>query len=263
MNWFQLQAYFGYLRKAKYRRGHGVHPPFAYDLVRHYFYERHPYYHFDLIDEIRMDLLEAGRKIEVAEFGAGSKKFKSKQRAIKDLVKYNATPQKQGELISRLVSFFKPQTIVELGTSLGLGTMYLALPQKKVKVYTIEGSEAIAKEAKINFQLAGVSNVIQQIGSFEDELPNICEKVDQIDMVYFDGHHDYEPTINYFNQCLAKASSSAVFIFDDIYWSAGMQKAWNEIIQHPSISISFDLFRFGITIVNKDVQKQHYIVRWP
>lgn len=263
MNWFQVKAYFRYLYKAKYRRGHKIHPPFAFDLVRHIFYEKHRYYHFDVIDEIRMDLLQSQKKISITDFGAGSKKFKSKIRSIQHLIKYNATPTKQGELISRLITEFKPNNIIEFGTSLGIGTLYLALPNLKSNVYTIEGCPNVANEAGVNFSIAQVGHVHQYIGSFKEILPSILNEVDRVDMVYFDGHHDYQATLNYFNACLNKSSESALFIFDDIYWSPGMAKAWNEVIDHPQVSVSFDLFKFGIAVLNRDVKKQHYMVRWP
>ncbi len=263
VNWFQLKAFIKYKRTAKYKKGHRIHPPFAFDLVRHVFYDTHPFYHFVEINEIRQELLKSNEKIEVNDLGSGSKKFRTNIRKVKDLVKYNATPQRQGELISRLITEFKPKNIIELGTSLGLGTLYLAKPDSKAKVYSIEGCPNVSTQAKKTFALAKVNNVQQQVGSFEDELPKVLGQLENVDMVYFDGHHDYDATLNYFEMCLKKASESALFIFDDIHWSEGMESAWNEIVKRDRVSISFDLFRFGIAIIDKDVMKQHYIVKWP
>ncbi len=263
MNWFQLKAFVKYKKVAKYKKGHRIHPPFAFDLVRHIFYENHPYYHFEEIEQIRQDLLNSRVRIAVDDLGSGSKKFRNNSRRIKDIVTYNSTPKKQGELISRLVVEFKPRSIVELGTSLGLGTLYMAKPDSKAKVYTIEGCSNISAVAKNTFEKAGLKNVMQLVGSFESQLPEVLKITDQVDMVYFDGHHDYDATLQYFKMCLQKASESALFIFDDIHWSKGMDEAWSEIIKDDRVSVSFDLFRFGIAIINKEVLKQHYIVKWP
>ncbi|MCW3786037.1 O-methyltransferase [Plebeiibacterium sediminum] len=263
MNWFQAKAYINYRRKAKYKKGHRIHPPFAFDIVRHDFYENDSYYHFDLINKIRKDLLEDRRKVDVNDLGAGSKKFSNKLRRISSLVKYNATPRMQGELISRLIARFKPQNIIELGTSLGLGTLYLAMPNSRASVFTVEGCSNIAAVAENTFKKAQATNIRLLNDSFENALPKLLSEMDQVDMVYFDGNHSYDATISYFNMCLAKASDSALFIFDDIHWSKGMEQAWNEIIDNNKVSVSFDLFRFGIAIINKDVLKQHYIVKWP
>lgn len=263
MNLFQVKAFFRYKLKAKYRKGHRVHPPFAFDLIRHYFFEKHPYYHFETINEIRAELLKNKKTIEVSDLGAGSKTFKSNKRKVGKLAKLNSTPQKQGELIYRIVSHFRPQNIIELGTSLGIGTLYLSLPNSMANVHTIEGCRNIADEASNTFKLAELDNINIHHGSFEQELPKVLSELPAVDMAYFDGNHSYKATISYFEQCLTKASESAVFIFDDISWSHEMTKAWEEISAHPQVSISFDLFRFGICILNKDVKKQHYIVAWP
>ncbi|MCW3805558.1 O-methyltransferase [Plebeiibacterium marinum] len=263
MNWFQVKAYIKYIFKARYRRGHRIHPPFAFDLVRHLFYEKHSYYHFEVINEIREELAHDHTLVKVTDLGAGSKKFLHNDRKVKDILKYNATPKRQGELISRLVAMFKPQNIIELGTSLGVGTLYLAMPDSASKVFTIEGCPNISVLAGELFKKAGAHNITPISGSFNDELPIVLRQCQSVDMVYFDGHHDYQATLDYFSLCLEKASKSAIFIFDDIYWSRDMAQAWKEVVAHPQVSISFDLFRFGITILNKEVKKQHYMVRWP
>lgn len=263
MNKHQIKAYLKHKRRAKYRKGHSIHPPFAFDLVRHYFFEKHPYYHFDEIEEIRQALLKNKQLIEIEDLGAGSKVFKSNKRKIGQIAKYNTTPKKQGELISRLVCCLKPKTIIELGTSLGIGTLYLAKPNSKAKVHTIEGCRNIAGVAQSTFAQGNIKNIEQHIGTFENQLPKVLQQLETIDMVYFDGHHGYDATINYFNICRPKASNSAIFIFDDINWSKEMNAAWTKIIEHPCVSISFDLFRFGIAILNLDVHKQNYKVSWP
>ncbi len=263
MNIFLALAYIKYKTKAHYRKGHGVHPPFAFDLVRNLFYEKNRYYFYDTIDEQRNEFLKNKDKIEIVDYGAGSKHFHSNIRRISKLVEYNTTSQIQGELIARLVVQFKPKNIIELGTSLGLGTMYLALPDSRSQIYTVEGCESLVKYAHSSFQKNKIRNVKVIHGIFKEVLPSLLNKISVIDMVYFDGHHTYEATKEYFKMCLPYASKGAFFIFDDIHWSSEMDRIWNEIISNPQVSVSFDLFHFGIAILNKKVEKQHYIVNWP
>ncbi len=263
MNKFQALAYLKYRLKARYKKGHGIHPPFAYDIVRHLFYEDDRYYFFDQISKQRQRYLKSQETVEVDDYGAGSVKFKSNVRSVSQLVKYNATPELQGELISRFVVKYKLKTIIELGTSVGLGTMYLAKPDSKAKVYTIEGCQNLSEIAKKTFDENNIQNTEFITGVFDDQLPKVLKNMDKVDMVYFDGHHKYAATKKYFEMCLPHASEEAIFIFDDIHWSAEMDKFWEECIVHPQVSVSFDLFRFGIAIMNKNVQKQHYVVNWP
>ncbi len=259
MNWFLLGSYIRFCFKKKNKIKHSLTSNYIEDLIYKALYEKNPYYSFDDIQDLRTDLLNSKQKIKVTDFGAGSKKFKSNERSIRDLVRYNASSRKQGEFIFRLILQHKPQNIIELGTSLGIGTLYLALPDSRAKVYTIEGCKEIAEVAAANLKKLKVNNVIQRVGVFKSELPKVLDKLDEVQMVYFDGHHDYQATLKYFKLCLQKASKSAIFIFDDIYWSAGMKKAWCEIIDHQSVSVSLDLFKLGIVIINMEVKKSHHI----
>lgn len=239
-----------------------MNSPCVSDLFDKVFLETYPYYGFDTIDKLRDNLLKSKLKLEVTDLGAGSKKFKNNHRSVQHLVKYNASPKKQGELLFRLVAYLKPQNIIELGTSLGLGTLYLAMPNPKAQVFTIEGCPEVAKVAGENFKSAQAKNITQKNGSFKDELPKLIHRLDKVDMVYFDGHHNYQATMAYFELCLLKASKSAVFIFDDIHWSKGMTKAWNQIAANTAVSVSFDFFDFGIAILNSDVEKMHGVIKW-
>lgn len=259
MNWYQVKAYIKYKTKAKYRPSN---LPFVSDFFDKVIWEIYPYYSFAAIDKLRDSLLQSKQKIAVADLGAGSKKFKSHKRFVRHLVKYNASSKKQGELLFRLVAYFKPNNIIELGTSLGLGTLCLAMPNAKAHVFTIEGCPAIANIAAQSFKFAQAKNITQHIGSFISELPKIMNKLEKVDLVYFDGHHDYRATMEYFNICLPKASPLAIFVFDDIYWSKGMTKAWNEISANSAVSVSFDFFDFGIVILNSDMEKLHGVVKW-
>ncbi len=259
MNWYQIRAYIKYRLKSKYRPSDSL---FVSDLFDKVFWESYPYYGFETIDILRDMLLRSKQKIAVTDLGAGSKKFKGNQRSVRHLVKYNASPKKQGELLFRLTAYLKPHNIIELGTSLGLGTLYLALPNSKARVFTIEGCPEIANVAAQSFKSVQAKNIKQQIGSFRDELPKLINKIDEVDLVYFDGHHDYHATMDYFHICLPKASKSAVFVFDDIHWSRGMTKAWGQISANPAVSVSLDFFDFGIAILNSDTEKMHGVVKW-
>ncbi|GAF04734.1 O-methyltransferase [Saccharicrinis fermentans] len=260
MNWFQVKAYIKHRFRKKQWRAGDFSSLVAAELAKYVIYNHHPYYSFQDVDDIRHDLQQAKQKLEVTDFGVGSKKFKTNERSIRHLIKYNATPKKQGEFIFRLVQYLKPCNIIELGTSLGIGTLYLALPNSLTQVFTIEGCPKISQIAQQNFSIAGALNIVQHIGSFQDELPMILASVDQVGMVYFDGHHAYQPTIDYFHLCLNKAKGKTVFVFDDIYWSKGMAMAWNEIIAHPSVSLSFDFFSFGVVVLNVPYVKEHYFI---
>lgn len=99
-------------------------------------------------------------------------------------------------------------------------------------------------------------------GNFDSVLPNLLPTLAPLDLVFIDGNHSYEATIRYFEMLLSKVHNESIFIFDDIYWSEGMKKAWNEIQNHPSVQCTVDIFRWGIVFFRKEMQKEHFTIRF-
>ncbi|TRX61587.1 class I SAM-dependent methyltransferase [Carboxylicivirga sp. M1479] len=261
MSFFQIKKYLNYCLHAKYRKGYGLHSPFVFNLVREVFYCEHSFYAFDLIKEYKNELKLANKVISVVDYGAGSSNFTSKDRSVEKLVKASSISTKYGELLFRLLQHINPHNILELGTSIGISTLYLALADRRREVLTIEGCVETAKQAQIAFDKFDCSNVKQFVGQFQDVLPNLVAKTDVLDFVFFDGNHQKQATIDYFNLCLTKVGANSVFVFDDIYWSKGMSEAWDIIRQHPQVTVSIDVFQLGIVFFNKDYSKQNFVVR--
>jgi len=201
-------------------------------------------------------------KITIEDHGAGSNVNKSNTRQLKDIVKNTVKAPKYGQLLFRLVNHFKPATILELGTSLGISTLYLAAPNKKMKVITVEGCSSTAKVAQINFDKIGFENIELVNDTFDHFLPEHLSKVNTLDFVFFDGNHQKEATINYFNWCVEKANNETIFVFDDIHWSDGMNAAWEEIKKHPKVTSTMDLFFMGIVFFNSDLSKEDFVLRF-
>ncbi len=257
--------YLKYLRyriRAKHYKGFGVHSPFLYKLLSDVVFDYTPYYSQNDIMELRKDLKKNDYILEVKDMGAGSKVFKTNSRKIKDIVKHSIVNVKFGELLFRLVVYFQPKTILELGTSLGIGTLYLAKPESSATIYTIEGCPVTAGIASINFELLKARNIKPFVGSFDEKLPEILKEVDFLDFVYFDGNHKKEATLKYFNLCLTKSNINSIFVFDDIHWSKEMEEAWEEIKQNPSVRLTIDLFFFGLVIFKDELSKQDFIVKF-
>lgn len=244
------------------RNQHGIHSPFVYELYNNVIKDQIPFYVFNDIESIRAKLLLSKLEIEINDFGAGSTVNKSNKRYINDIAKHSLKDPKYAQLLFRLVNKLQPKNVLELGTSLGVTTMYLAAPNSKIKVTTIEGCPNVAKVAQINFDKLGLKNIELVNQSFEKFLPNYLKTISSLDFVFIDGNHTKEATLNYFNWCLEKANSNTVFVFDDIYWSKGMNEAWQEIIQHQKITTTIDLFAIGIVFFNPDLSKENFVLRY-
>lgn len=261
---FQLATkYLQYYRKAGNSNGHGLHSPFVFDFVLNVLNNKSGYSVPTTVEALRKELLKDSRILHVDDFGAGSRTQAQKERTVSSIAKSAVKPKKYSHLLYRLVKYYKPGHILELGTSLGVTTAFLAEANPGASIITIEGSNEIAAIAKDNFKKLGLNNIEQVTGRFDDVLPDVLRNQETIDMVYIDGNHLYSPTINYFHQILEKVNDTSIIVFDDIHWSEEMERAWQEIKGHPAVKYSIDVFYLGFVFFNKDFKvKQDFIIRF-
>ena len=241
---------------------HNIHSPYLFRFYLDVIKDETPFYIYDDIESIRSKLLMTDLEITIEDHGAGSKVNTSNKRRIKDITKNTVKAPKYGQLLFRLVNHLKPATVLELGTSLGVSTLYLAGASKKMKVTTVEGCPSTSKVAQINFDKIGFENIDLFNDNFDHFLPDYLSKTKTLDFVFFDGNHQKEATINYFNWCVEKAQPHTVFVFDDIHWSSGMTEAWEEIKKHPKITSTIDLFFMGIVFFNTDLSKEDFVLKF-
>lgn len=215
------------------------------------------------IETRRQQLLADERLLEVTDFGAGSGHLKTRQRKVKDIAATSLKPAKYARLLHRLVRYYQYQHILELGTSLGITTAYLASANRNYRVITCEGAGAIAGVANEGFKQLELSNICIETGPFEDTLPRILKQQPAPELVFIDGNHREAPTLQYFHQLLEVMPQNGLLIFDDIHWSAEMESAWETIQKHPAVTLSVDLFFIGLVWINPDFrQPAHYVIRY-
>ena len=255
----EAKAFIKYQVKAK--GAQSIRSPFLKELYQEIILGDPYYYDYDRIESLRASLLREEREIAITDFGAGSRVFKSNVRKLKDVAKHCLGSPKEGHLLFRSINHLKPQTILELGTSLGVNTLYQSLPNKQASVITFEGCPETAKIAQENFKKFSISPKVV-VGNLDEALGEEVEGLSQIDFAFFDANHQYEPTVQYFQTCLEKAGENSLFIFDDIHWSEGMEKAWEEIKAHPSVSLSIDIFHLGLVFFKKAVEEEHCVLKF-
>ena len=232
-----------------------------FDLLTKIIHDEKHYYAFDQIEHVKNQLLEKKISIEQIEHGAGSRNNHSKKKPIKQLIKEVSMPKKQGEWLFKLVQHFQPKNILELGTCIGISTLYVGLENKNRKIITLEGNPASAQIARQIFSQLTLNEIEIIEGTFENTIEIALQKLQQVDFAFVDGNHRYEPTIQYFKQILPFINQNSVLIFHDIHWSAEMEKAWNELRNNEQVSISIDLFYFGILFFRKGILKQHFVLK--
>ena len=239
-----------------------IHSPFVFDLYTQVIQSNQQYYAFFEIESQRKRLLKNVEVIDVEDFGAGSRVFESSTRKVGKIAHYSAINKHQGQLLFKLVNRFQPSCILELGTSLGISTLYLAKAKPSAHVYTFEGCEETAQVALELFEASNTKNIALIQGKLEDTLSPTLDNLSQLDFVFFDANHRLVPTLDYFETCLQKSHEDSIFIFDDIYWSAEMQQAWNKIKLHEQVTLTLDLFKLGIVFFSKKFEKQHFTLKF-
>ncbi|ATL47684.1 SAM-dependent methyltransferase [Chitinophaga caeni] len=242
---------------------HDVHSPFIYKLADELLRDKKFKPAYAPVEALRGQLLSDNTILEVTDLGAGSLTGAHKQRKISDIVKSAAKPAKYGQLFYRMIRELDLKNILELGTSMGISTSYMASTNPQTQVYTIEGCPNIAARARANFEQLGLENIHSYVGNFDEVLDDVLQDMTALDFVYIDGNHRKLPTIEYYKKCLEKAHDQTVFIFDDIHWTDDMEAAWQVIQDHPQTMVTVDLFFIGMVFLQKDFKhKQHYILKY-
>jgi predicted O-methyltransferase YrrM len=258
-----LKKYLHYYLTASSGKGHGTHSPFVFDFIKNVLTDKKKYTCYQIIETGRQKLLQQTAEIEVEDFGAGSAIIKTKKRVVADIAKSSLKQKKYAQLLFRIVNHYQPHTILELGTSFGITTSYLAAGNPNAKVFTMEGSAAIAEIAQKTFGRVALTNIQLIPGDFNNTLPALLLKLHTIDLAFIDGNHRRDPTLEYFTKLLNHSPQNTILIFDDIHWSAEMEEAWTIIKQDSAVTLSIDLFFIGIVFFNPDINhKQHFTIRY-
>ncbi|MFP4557292.1 MAG: O-methyltransferase [Bacteroidales bacterium] len=256
------QDYMSFLVSAKSTAGHGIHSPFVYGFVNEVLNSKDKWQ--ETINEIewfRNWQVNSGVSLGCSFYGAGSR-VHTKPTSLCRIIKDSSVSPKIGGLLFRLAKWVNAQNILELGTSVGMSTLYLASACPNGLVTTLEGDSQRLEIAKSSFDYLGYSNISVVEGDFDTRIGGVLDASPKFDLVFFDGNHKAEPTLRYFRQCLEKKHNDSVFVFDDIRWSNEMFRAWQVISHHKSVSISIDLFNVGVVIFRKGIAKQNFMINF-
>lgn len=253
----RVKEFLKYQRLA--RTKYYLHSPFVYQFYLKILDTVHAA-ELQNIDKLRNQLLNTHRTLLIQDMGSEPGQ---KERLVSSIAAKATVPAHYGNVLYAIAREFQPHHILELGTCLGVGTAYLATGAPASTIMTMEGSPALAAEAVKNMATLGITNVTQIIGNFDDKLGEVLSTRAKVDLAYIDGNHRYEPTIRYFHQLMEKAQAGTILIFDDIYWSTEMTQAWEEIKADPRITLTIDIYRFGIAFLHQDkMAKEDFILRY-
>ncbi|MBS1487004.1 MAG: class I SAM-dependent methyltransferase [Bacteroidetes bacterium] len=240
---------------------HSIHSPFFFDFYNRAIKGQVEEVPFAAIENTRERLLANQSILTVQDLGDTSPHFKNEQRTIAKIAQTSLNPPAQCQLYYRIASLLEAKKIIELGTSMGICSLYLA-SVKDSRVITFEGNHDIANIAQTNFEYFNQGNIKLMEGNIDRTLPEFLQTPGKIDFVLMDANHRYEPTLRYFNWLTRRISDKGVVIIDDIYRSQQMAKAWRELRKHDLVYGSIDLFSCGILFFDLNLNKQHFTCQY-
>lgn len=241
---------------------HGIHSPFVFDLYNHVIKHKSWADDFKDIELLRQELLQDKTEILTTDLGSGSLILPNPKRKIADIARHFSSPAKDARFFYRLAQYLKPNTILELGTSLGITSIYLAKAAPNARIISLEGCPETAKIANANFKKVGVDNIEVVVGNIDMTLCSTFPRIGKIDLAYIDANHSYDATLRYFNQLIDDCHNESCLIFDDIYQKEEMTAAWKEICNNSRINVALDFFNFGIVFPRAEQRKQYFKLRF-
>lgn len=257
-----LSAYIRY--RLSVQSKFSLHSPFIYAFWAEILKDHTRYPAYSEVEEVRQRMLGDHRVINRCDFGAGQDGDSplTADVRIKDLARKSLVSAAKGEFLFKLARVNKPINILEFGTSLGISSLYLTLAAPDAKIVTMEGCNETATVAAENFEKAGAKNITLIRGRFEDNLSSVFSNMPSVDLVFFDGNHRMQPTLDYFEACLPHMHAHSVAVLDDIHWSPGMEAAWKNIIARPEVKVSVDLFHAGVLFFREELSKEDFVLRF-
>jgi predicted O-methyltransferase YrrM len=255
-----LQLLIRSLEYIKYRwiaKGrHGIHSPFVYSYTDVCLKLSLSVDGQNHINELTRSLRNNDQVITISDFGAGSRKM-GNERKISAIFKNSSSHGTYGTLLYQIAKHYKPSTVLEFGTSLGVGTTYLALGNPSAQITTLE---ACKETRKCALQHLGENDKIESIlSTFDEYLNTKLER--EFDLVFVDGHHDGDALLDYMDRLSSITNDETIFILDDIRWSNSMFDAWQQIINDDQYHLTIDHFRVGIVSRRPSQEKEHFTLK--
>jgi predicted O-methyltransferase YrrM len=238
-----------------------IHSPFVFSFYQEVLAHPYAFNAFSRLEQAREELRQDRQILEYDDPGAVHIRVK---RTVSGLSDSSLMPPEKAALLFRLVFWLKPKKIIELGTCLGLSTAYLA-EASFAPVYSFEAVPAIALRAQKLWIDLGIDNIRLLQGRIEKTLPLFLKgpEGEAWDLAIVDANHRYLPTMENFHLLNeSRKGRRACIVFDDIYWSREMKKAWLEIQAHPDVDVSLDLFHLGIIFFRPESSRENFKLRW-
>ena len=263
--WYRIWTYIRHVLTAWNTTGEGIHSPSLFYLVRFVMRDRNRYYCWADIERRREWLCACEDELDVVDYGSGgSESGMHVRRKVSEIAKGHLEQPKMGQLLFRLVTYLgsvekRPLEVLELGTSLGVTTAYLAAADSRNHIMTFEGSGAVQNVAKEQWRTLRLENIEWVEGRIDDTLYIHAREI--LDLAYVDANHTYAATKRYVEWLLPRMTERGILVVDDIHYSREMEQAWHELQADSRVTTSMDLWHAGLLFMDPHYLKRHYRIR--
>jgi predicted O-methyltransferase YrrM len=184
------------------------------------------------------------------------------RRQIQQIASRALKPAPQAQLLFRMCARLGYKKVLELGTSLGITTLYLSAASKQITCTSVEGCPNIASIASKTLLKHGYHNANIVNTNLNSGLLNLLNNIGIQDIIFIDANHSYQALTDYFNQCVNFIHTNSIIVVDDPYWSREMTKAWNELRRHNKVTATLDIYHMGFVFFNPAFANKHYRIRF-
>jgi hypothetical protein len=229
------------------RGGYGVHSPFAFDLITNVIEERCMYYCYEILDNLCLQLQQDSYRIKCGD----------KELTVKQAMRKFCFSTGGYKLLFRLANRFHPGKILIVGSGLGLTPLYVAAYSKNVDciVFEQEPSIAIIARNMIGKYARSSISVYDNVygGSDLPELGNF-------DFIVWGENKPFAAgfSLEVFEDMLRHVTDKSVMVISGINESRTDKRIWKKLCAHPRVSVTFDLYSFGIVFFTHKLNRKRY-----
>lgn len=205
---FYLCRLWIWCRRFRHRCGYGVHSPSDFFLITSVIYEKSPYYAYKTL----------------------------KRRGFPVYLPHYR--RKVNRLLFRLVNYYRPASLIEVGIGNGASIGYMRAACRTMDSVVLKGRD---KETTLR------------------KLQDGLHRFPVLDCLHI-AHTPFYKEV--FEQALPHVGPESWFIIGGIHDSAARYEWWRQVVADDRTGVTFDLYDIGLVFFDKKRYKQHHIVNF-
>ena len=150
--------------------------------------------------------------------------------------------------------------ILELGTSLGISTLALALGAPGRRIISIEGCPGLAAIARENLKKHGAQNAEVLCMEFSEALALLKDKGTKVVLAFIDGNHRGAALAENVH-IIREMGEEIIIVADDIHMNKDMIQSWQSLSSGNLAPASLETFRTGMLFCLRNLTPGRYRVR--